>query len=79
MSLTILGTSYSLIEVVFLGSILIPLVPIIKLRKLTSFLKNSYFLGIVLKVVIFSRSSIVATSLAYYSCDPFIKISMLLI
>ncbi len=76
MSLTILGTSYSLIEVVFLGSILIPLVPIIKLRKLTSFLKNLYFLGIVLKVVVLSRSSIAATSLAYYSRNPFIKISM---
>ncbi len=78
-SLTILSTSYSLIEVIFLGSILIPLVPIIKLRKLTSFLKNSYFLGIVLKVVVLSRLSIVATSLAYYSRNPFIKISISLI
>ncbi len=75
-SLTILGTNYSLIKVVFLGSILILLVPIIKLRNLTSLLKNSYFLGIVLKVVVLSRSSIVATSLAYYSRNPFIKISI---
>jgi len=76
MSLTILGTSYSLIKVVFLGSILIPLVPIIKLRKLTSFLKNSHFLGVVLKVVVLSRSSIAATSLACYSYNPLIKISI---
>ncbi len=76
MSLTILGTSYSLIEVVFSRSILIPLVPIMKLRKLTSFLKNSHFSGIVLKVVVLSRSSIAATSLAYYSRNPFVKISM---
>ncbi len=78
-SLTILGTSYSLIKVIFLGSILIPLVPIIKLRKLTSFLKNLYFLGIVLKVVILSYSSIVVTSLVYYSYNPFVKISISLI
>jgi len=71
-----LGTSYSLIKVIFLGSILIPLVPIIKLRKLTSFLKNLYFLGIVLKVVVLSRSRIAATSLVYYSRDSFIKISI---
>ncbi len=76
MSLTILGTSYSLIEVVFLGLILILLVPIIELRKLTSFLKNSHFSGIVLKVVVLSRSSIAATSLAYYSRNPFVKISI---
>ncbi len=75
-SLTFLGTSYSLIEVVFLGSILILSVPIIKLRKLTSFLKNSYFSGIVLKVVVLSRLRIAATSLAYYSRNPFVKISM---
>ncbi len=75
-SLTFFSTSYSLIEVVFLGSILIPSVPIIKPRKLTSFLKNSYFSGIVLKVVVLSRSRIAATSLAYYSRDPFIKISI---
>ncbi len=79
MSLTVLGTSYSLIEVVFLGSILILLVPIMKLRKLTSFLKNSHFSGIVLKVVILSRSSIAATSLACYSRNPFVKISISLI
>ena len=76
MSLTILDISYSLIEVVFLRLILILLVPIMKLRKLTSFLKNSYFLGIVLKVVVLSRSSIAATSLAYYSRNPFVKISI---
>ncbi len=76
MSLAILGTSYSLIEVVFLGSILIPSVPIIKLRKLTSFLKNSHFSGVVLKVVVLSYSSIAATSLACYSRNPFVKISM---
>ncbi len=75
-SLIFLGISQSIIEIVFLGSILILLVPIIKLRKLTSFLKNSYFLGIVLKVVVLSCSSIVATSLAYYSRNPFIKISI---
>ena len=78
-SLTFLGISYSLIKVIFLGSILIPLVPIIKLRKLTSFLKNSYFSGIVLKVVVLSRLRIAATSLTYYSRDPLIKISILLI
>ncbi len=75
-SLTILGTSYSLIEVIFLGSILILSVPIIKLRKLTSFLKNSYFSSIVLKVVVLSCSSIAATSLACYSRNPFVKISI---
>ena len=76
MSLTILDISYSLIEVVFLRLILILLVPIMKLRKLTSFLKNSYFSGVVLKVVVLSYSSIAATSLACYSCNPFVKISM---
>ncbi len=76
-SLTFLGTSYSSIKVVFSGLILILLVPIIKLRKLTSFLKNSYFSGVVLKVVVLSRSSIAATSLAYYSRNPFVKISIL--
>ncbi len=75
-SLTILDISYSLIEVVFLRLILILLVSITKPRKLTSFLKNSYFLGIVLKIVVLSRSSIVATSLTYYSRNPFIKISI---
>ncbi len=79
MSLIILGTSYSLIKVIFLGSILILLVPIMKLRKLTSFLKNLYFLSIVLKVVVLSYLRIVATSLACYSRNPFIKISMSLI
>ncbi len=75
-SLTFLGASQSVIEIVFSGSILILLVPIIKLRKLTSFLKNSHFSGIVLKVVVLSRSSIAATSSAYYSRNPLIKMSI---
>ena len=59
-------------DYVFSGSIRIPSTPIMNPRNVTSFLKNSHFSGIVLKVVLLSRSNTFTISLAYCSLDPLV-------
>ena len=53
------------------------LIPIIKPRKLASFLKNLYFLDIVLNPNLLSCLSTCLMFLVYYSYIPFVKIRTL--
>ena len=76
-SLTFLSVSYSLIDLVFSGSIVIPCVLIINPRNLTSFLKNSYLCSIVLNPTVLSLRRTSQTSLVCCCLEPFMKIRML--
>ena len=74
MSLTDLGVSHSLMDLVFSGLTLS--VAMMKPRNLTLFLQNSHFSGAVLNVVVLRRLNTAYTSLTCYSRDPIMKTRM---
>ena len=76
-SLTVVDIGYSIINLIFSGSIRILLTLTINPKKSTSFQKNLYFSSIVLKPILLSRSSTSLIYIVYSSRVPLVNIRIL--